>query len=158
MWSCFFLSVWAHDQKGHYRGNWNVSYWTNCNGFTWSFLATHAYELISHDIVFFSHNTTDSAGLSTVETISRTTCQRSLLNIAYQRSVGSCTWQPGSCMWLKPFESPRSLELISQISQSSSNVFLSQQISEQYFQLWLISQTNRAYIACQWSIGCVITV
>jgi sensor histidine kinase regulating citrate/malate metabolism len=35
-------------------------------------------------------------------------------------------------------------ELISQISQPFSSVFLSQQISEQYFQSYLISQANRA--------------
>jgi hypothetical protein len=35
-----------------------------------------------------------------------------------------------------------SLELISQISQPFSSVFLLQQISEQYFQPWLISQAN----------------
>jgi hypothetical protein len=39
-----------------------------------------------------------------------------------------------------------SLELINQISQSFSSVFLSRQISEQYFQPWLISQANRTCI------------
>jgi hypothetical protein len=34
---------------------------------------------------------------------------------------------------------PCSLESISQISQSFSSIFLSQQISEQYFEPWLIS-------------------
>jgi hypothetical protein len=37
-------------------------------------------------------------------------------------------------------------ELISQISQSFNNVFLSQQISEQYFHTWLISQANRVKV------------
>jgi hypothetical protein len=41
-------------------------------------------------------------------------------------------------------EPPCSLELISQISQLFTSVFLSQQISEQYFQPWPISQANRA--------------
>ena len=34
-----------------------------------------SFELISHDIVFFSHNKTASAGLSAAKTISRTAYQ-----------------------------------------------------------------------------------
>jgi hypothetical protein len=37
---------------------------------------------------------------------------------------------------------PCSLELISEINQPFNNVFLSQQISKQYFQSWLIHETN----------------
>jgi len=47
--------------------------------------------------------------------------------------------------WKKSFIKNLSLELICRIYQPFSSVFLSQQISEQYFQPWLISQANRAY-------------